>query len=106
MLRRFHDCGFKFLATAGTAELLRQNDLPVQEVAKIDRAERDLLDEIKDGHVQLIINTITRGKNVESDGFKIRRAAVQNGVVCMTSLDTTWALLRAIEINSLGTSAL
>jgi carbamoyl-phosphate synthase large subunit len=75
MLRRFHNCGFKFLATKGTADLLRKNELPVVEVNKIGRADRDLLDDIKDGNVQLIINTITRGKNVESDGFKMRRAA-------------------------------
>jgi carbamoyl-phosphate synthase large subunit len=106
MLHRFHNCGFKFLATKGTASLLRENKLPVVEVNKIGRAERDLLDDIKDGNVQLIINTITRGKNVESDGFKMRRAAVENGVVCMTSLDTTKALLEAIEINSLGTLSL
>ncbi len=106
MLKRFHQCGFKFLATKGTAELLRENSLPVQEVQKIGRADRDLLSEIKDGNVQLIINTITRGKNVESDGFKMRRAAVENGVVCMTSLDTTQALLEAIEINSLGVNTL
>ena len=106
MLRRFHNCGFKFLATKGTANLLRKNELPVVEVNKIGRADRDLLDDIKDGNVQLIINTITRGKNVESDGFKMRRAAVENGVVCMTSLDTTKALLEAIEINSLGTLSL
>ncbi len=106
MLKRFHKCGFKFLATKGTAKLLREHSLPVQEVNKIGRAERDLLDDIKEGHVQVIINTITRGKNVESDGFKMRRTAVENGVICMTSLDTTWALLEAIEINSLGTMTL
>jgi len=106
MLRRFHRCGFKFLATSGTAKFLSSHELPVIEVAKIGRDSRDLLDEIKEGNVQLIINTITRGKNVESDGFKIRRAAVENGVICMTSLDTTWALLEAIEINSLETMSL
>jgi carbamoyl-phosphate synthase large subunit len=102
MLQRFHECGFKFLATRGTAKLLQENDLPVDEVVKIGRAEKDLLHDIKEGKVQLIINTITRGKNVESDGFKMRRAAVENGVICLTSLDTTKALLESIEINSLG----
>ncbi|MAZ48908.1 MAG: carbamoyl phosphate synthase large subunit [Halobacteriovoraceae bacterium] len=106
MIKRFHECGFNFMATKGTAKLLRENSIPVKEVEKIGRSNRDLLDEIKDGNVNIIINTISRGKNVESDGFKIRRAAVENGVVCMTSLDTTWALLKAIEINSLGTIAL
>lgn len=106
MLKRFHECGFKFLATQGTAVLLREHNMPVEVVEKIGRSQRDLLDEIKEGNVQLIINTITKGKNVESDGFKIRRAAVENGVICMTSIDTSWALLEAIEINSLGTIAL
>ncbi len=106
MLKRFHECGFKFLATHGTAKLLSENNLPVDEVAKIGMAQRDLLDDIKEGNVQLIINTITKGKNVTSDGYKIRRAAVENGVICMTSLDTSWALLEAIEINASGTIAL
>jgi len=103
LLKRFHEHGFKFLATSGTAKFLAQNGLPVGEVEKIGRAEKDLLSDIKEGRVQLIINTITRGKNVESDGFKMRRAAVESGVVCMTSIDTTKALIEAIEMNSLGT---
>jgi len=103
MLKRFHECGFKFMATKGTAKFLKENKLPVTEVAKIGRADRDLLDEIKDGKIDLVINTISRGKNVESDGFKIRQAAVENGLISMTSIDTTWALLEAIEMNSLGT---
>ena len=106
MLQRFYHCGFKFLATKGTAKLLRDHHLPVVEVNKIGRADRDLLDEIKEGNVQLVINTISKGKNVESDGFQMRKTAVENGVICMTSLDTTKALLEAIEINSLGTEAL
>lgn len=106
LMKRYHECGFKFLATAGTAKLLANNGLPVREVEKIGRAKRDLLSEIKDGKVQLIVNTITKGKNVETDGFKMRRTAVENGVVCMTSIDTTKALLEAIEMNSLGTISL
>lgn len=103
MLKRFHECGFKFMATSGTARYLNEHNLPAQEVAKIDQAQRDLLDEIKDGNIDLVLNTITRGKNVESDGFKIRQAAVENGLISMTSIDTSWALLEAIEMSSLGT---
>jgi carbamoyl-phosphate synthase large subunit len=106
MLQRFYQCGFKFIATPGTANFLKENQLPAQVVHKIGKADHDLLHEIQAGNVQLIINTLTRGKNVESDGHKIRRAAVENGVVCMTSIDTTKALLEAIEINSLGTLSL
>jgi len=102
MLRRYSECGFNFFATRGTAKLLKDNGLPVKEIAKINRAEKDLLDEIRDGHVDLIINSITKGKNVESDGFVMRRMAAENGIICLTSLDTAQALLEAIEINNLG----
>lgn len=105
-LTRFHNCGFKFLATKGTAKFLKEKHLPVSEVEKIGRAKRDLLDDIKEGQVQLIINTITKGKNVESDGFQIRKAAVEHRVICLTSMDTTRALLEAIEMTSLETRPL
>lgn len=103
LIKRFHECGFKFLGTKGTANFLKKNGLPVTEVQKIGRAERDLLNDIKEGQVQMIINTITKGKNVESDGFKMRRAGVEHGVISLTSIDTTRAILEAIEMNSLGT---
>ena len=100
MLKRFAACGFNFLATSGTAEFLKENDLYVNEVEKIGRADNDILFQIKSGNIDIIINTITKGKNVESDGFQMRRVAAENGIICMTSLDTTNALLRVIEINS------
>lgn len=100
MLTRYAECGFNFLATSGTAKMLRDNKLHVKEVAKIGRAEWDLLDEIKAGNVHMILNTITKGKNEKSDGFKMRRAAAENGIICLTSLDTADALLKSIELNS------
>lgn len=101
MLKKYYYCGFNFLATKGTAEVLKNYDLPVRVVEKIDRADRDLLDEIKEGNVDLIINTISKGKNVETDGFKMRRAAAESGIICLTSLDTANALVKAIEMHTL-----
>ena len=101
MLKKYYYCGFNFIATKGTAKVLRDHELPVREVAKIDRAERDLLDEIKEGNVDLIINSISKGKNVETDGFKMRRAAAESGIICLTSLDTANALVKAIEMHTL-----
>jgi carbamoyl-phosphate synthase large subunit len=100
MLKRFSACGFNFMATSGTAKFLRDHNLYVKEVAKIGRAQKDLLDEIKAGKVDMILNTITQGKNVESDGFKMRRTAAENGIICMTSIDTAEAFLKSIELNS------
>jgi len=101
MLKKYYYCGFNFLATKGTAQVLKANSLPVRVVEKINRGERDLMDEIKEGKVDLIINTISKGKNVESDGFLMRRAAAENGIICLTSLDTANALVKAIEMHTL-----
>jgi carbamoyl-phosphate synthase large subunit len=100
LFKRFYIIGFDFLATSGTAKLLRDANIPVRTVDKIGHSENDILKEIKSGRVSLIINTISKSKNVESDGFKMRRCAVERGLLCLTSLDTTEALLKTIERNT------
>jgi len=44
-----------------------------------------------------VINTVTRGKEPNRDGFRIRRAAVEMGIPCLTSLDTARALLESLS---------
>jgi carbamoyl-phosphate synthase large subunit len=100
LFKRFYQVGFDFIATEGTSKLLKAANIPVRTIARIGQAENDILKEIKSGRVSMIINTISKGKNVESDGFKMRRAAVERGLLCLTSLDTTEALLKTIERNS------
>ena len=100
LFKRFYQVGFDFLATEGTAMMLKNAGIPVRTVDRIGHSSNDLLREIKSGKVALIVNTISRGKNVESDGFKMRRVAVERGLLCLTSLDTTEALLKTIERNS------
>ncbi len=100
IFKRFYQVGFDFLATEGTARMLKNAGIPVRTVDRIGQSQNDLLREIKSGKVALIVNTISKGKNVESDGFKMRRVAVERGILCMTSLDTTEALLKTIERNS------
>lgn len=100
IFKRFYQIGFDFLATEGTARVLKEANIPVRTVARIGQAENDIIKEIKSGRVALIVNTISKGKNVESDGFKMRRIAVERGLLCLTSLDTTEALLKTIERNT------
>ncbi|MOA05519.1 Carbamoyl-phosphate synthase large chain [compost metagenome] len=52
---------------------------------------------VREGQAHFVVNTLTKGKTPERDGFRIRREAVENGVVCMTSLDTVRALLVMLE---------
>jgi carbamoyl-phosphate synthase large subunit len=100
LCRRFFQMGFNFMATSGTAKMLKNAGIPVKTVDRIGQSDHDIIYEIRSGGVCLIINTISKSKNVESDGFKMRRCAVEQGVLCLTSLDTTEALLRTIEKNS------
>ncbi len=100
LFKRFHQVGFDFVATQGTARALAAAGIPVRTIARIGQAENDIIKEIKSGRISLIVNTISKGKNVESDGFKMRRVAVERGLLCLTSLDTTEALLKTIERNS------
>ncbi|BCZ43963.1 carbamoyl-phosphate synthase (glutamine-hydrolyzing) [Clostridium gelidum] len=84
--------GYKFIATTGTAELLRNAGIEVEEIRKIDEEEPNILDIVKNREVDLVINTPTKGNDSKRDGFLIRRAAVERNVGVITALDT----LRAI----------
>lgn len=96
LLKRLAERGFKLYATMGTAAYLRVNGVPVQKLNKLTEDPPTILDVIKDGQIQLVVNTITRGKEPERDGFKIRRAAVEHNVPCLTSLDTVQAFLQVL----------
>jgi carbamoyl-phosphate synthase large subunit len=95
--RRFANIGYKLLATEGTASYLEQAGIPVEKVRKIGADGPNLLDVIRKGDAQLVINTLTKGKQPERDGFRIRRASVENGIPCLTSLDTAEAILTVLE---------
>lgn len=101
LLKRYAKLGHKFLATSGTSKLLQENDIPVKTVKKVSEGEPNLLEDIRGGNVDLIINTLTRNRQVASDGFIWRRIAVENSIVCLTSLDTTQALLESLESKAL-----
>lgn len=100
LFKRFYRIGFDFVATAGTAKALKASGIPVKTVDRVGETANDIIQEIKSGRVSLVINTISKSRNVESDGFKMRRTAVERGILCLTSLDTAEALLRTIERSS------
>ena len=97
LAKRFVNIGYSILATPGTAAALEEAGVQVQVVDKIGSNGPTLLDVIQKGNAQLVINTLTKGKQPARDGFRIRRESVENGVACLTSLDTAEAILRVIE---------
>ncbi|MFB5281371.1 MULTISPECIES: carbamoyl-phosphate synthase large subunit [Peribacillus] len=106
LARRFHNIGFKLIATSGTAASITEAGIPVTTVGKIGEEGKNLLDVIRNGEAQFVINTLTKGKQPERDGFKIRRESVENGVPCLTSLDTAEAILRVIESMTFSAEAM
>ncbi|WP_038091594.1 carbamoyl-phosphate synthase large subunit [Tumebacillus flagellatus] len=97
ILRGYYHLGFKFVATAGTAKLLRDNGIQVTEVNKLQETENTLVDLIRRGETNMVINTLTKGKDVTRDGFRIRRETVEHGIPCLTSLDTAQAMLDVLS---------
>lgn len=97
LMRRFERLGYRLMATKGTAKVLAKAGLSIKPVNKLKEGSPNIVDLIRKGEVDLIINTWTRGKMPQRDGFRIRREAVEHGVACLTSLDTVDALLTTLE---------
>ncbi|OYD06644.1 carbamoyl-phosphate synthase large subunit [Paludifilum halophilum] len=96
LMRQFHRLGYRIVSTSGTAEMLEAEGLPVQRIHKLKEGSPHILDLIRQGKVDLVVNTWTRGGTPERDGFRIRREAVEHEVACLTSLDTVEALLSTL----------
>ncbi len=97
LAKRFAEIGYNLVATSGTAKYLEQAGLRVETVGKITDQNYTVLDAIYSGKINMIINTTSKEKRSTSDGFKIRRAASEQDVICLTSLDTADALLKVLE---------
>ncbi len=88
---------FEFFATSGTARLLEEQGIPSTKVSKIGEEGLCLIDLIDNGEIDLVINMPTKGRDSRSDGFKIRRRAVERKICCLTSLDTLSAIVDIIK---------
>ncbi len=94
--------GLKFYATEGTARFLRNKGFDVEKVNKIAAGSPHVVDLIRSGKVNFVVNTYSEGRGPVRDGFQIRRAAVEHGIPCLTSLDTAQALLDVISFLQTG----
>lgn len=96
LARKLHNTGFKIYATKGTANFLKENGIETHVLEKIWEGAESIPNLVESGKINFIINTPTKGKESNRDGFRIRRLAVECKVPCFTSLDTANALYDAI----------
>jgi carbamoyl-phosphate synthase large subunit len=92
---RFHDLGFRVIATRGTAQAISRMGVPVTAINKLADGSPHVVDFIRDHEVDLVINTPTGG-GARSDGYEIRSAAVRQGIPCVTTMTGASAAARAI----------
>ncbi len=99
LIRRFYNLGFNIEATIGTAQYLREHGIRTRARAKISEGNEEILDSLRRGYVSYVINTrdIDASVNAESDGYQIRRCAVENNITMFTALDTVRVLLDVLE---------
>ncbi|WP_294146375.1 carbamoyl-phosphate synthase large subunit [uncultured Selenomonas sp.] len=97
LAKAFSDLGFELCATEGTARAIASMGIDVDIVGKVHERKSDIIEMIKTGKINMVINTLTQGKHSMNDGFRIRRATVEHGVACLTSLDTAWEVMRVLS---------
>ena len=79
---------------------LKKNGIESTALEKLSDGSEDITDLIQSGKIDFVINTPTKGKNANRDGFKIRRIAVECKIPCFTALDTVNALYKAIDLET------
>jgi carbamoyl-phosphate synthase large subunit len=103
-VKRLADLGFRVLATEGTAEMLRRNGIPCDEVRKhyespsgADDKRLSAVEAIRAGDVQMVINTPYGNSGPRIDGYEIRSAAVSVNIPCVTTVQGASAAVQGIE---------
>ena len=107
-VKRLADLGFRVLATEGTAEMLRRNGIPCDEVRKHfeqpgeGRPVSSAVELIRSGEVDMVINTPYGNSGPRIDGYEIRSAAVSMNIPCVTTVQGASAAVQGIEAGIRG----
>ncbi len=98
MIKRFYALGFNIEATFGTANYLKEHGIRTRIKRKISEGSDEILASLRQGYVNYVISSRDVGSPKQaSDGYEIRRCAVENNVTMFTSLDTVRVLLDVLE---------
>ncbi len=98
-VKRLADLGFRVLATAGTADVLRRNGIAAEVVGKHSErgpGERSIVDAISAGEVDMVVNTPS-GPNARADGYAIRAATTAMDKPIITTVQQLGAAVQGIE---------
>jgi carbamoyl-phosphate synthase large subunit len=93
----FARMGFKIAATRGTAERLRAHGIEAETVFKVSEGRPHVLDHIKNGDIQLVINVNMGRRSTRNDAYQIRRGTLVYNVLYTTTLSGARALAEAID---------
>jgi carbamoyl-phosphate synthase large subunit len=97
--------GYRFCATRGTATVLRTLGHDVEQISRVGEegpAGRSVLEAIASGEVLLVVNTPSPASGPMQDAGEIRRAALAEGILCLTTIDTALAAAAALDPDILG----
>ena len=86
LAQEFLDLGFKIVATKGTARHINEAGIPVEIIKKVAEGRPHVVDSMKNGEVNLIVNT-TEGRQSILDSASIRRTALEERIYCTTTLE-------------------
>ena len=96
LAKGFIELGYHIQATGGTGRYFTEHGVDCTIVNKLSEGSPNCTDAIREGKVDLMLNTLTYGKQPEREGFQLRRLAVEMGVPCLTSLDTAREVLHVV----------
>ncbi len=94
--RQFHEAGFRILATGRTCDLINEAGIPAEKIKKLYQGRPNVLDAIKNGDVQIVLNTPI-GKEGSHDDSYIRKAAIKARIPYMTTMAAAAASISGIR---------
>lgn len=102
-IQRLASMGFKLVATAGTAQMLRRNGIDCEVAYKASEIRsgnvegKSIVDQITEGDIDLILNTPAGSAGARHDGYDIRSAAISVGIPAVTTVQGITAAVQGIE---------
>ncbi len=94
--RDLFEMGFNITATSGTARELKRNGIPAKSIFRVGEGRPNVVDGIKNGEIQLVINT-PLGEQSRYDEEAIGRTCIQKGIMAITTLSAAEAVVRGIR---------